>query len=160
MRRDGYALTVRSSIKLPTGDETRLLGSGAADLALGLYASGTRSMFNRPLGLSGFAGALALGDGEALPGQQRDLVPFGGIAASWWIGERLALTTQLQVQGAYLDSEVGEPGGSTTQLDVGLTFRLHSWRSYLKFAVVEDIQANATTDFGLHFALDTRCGAR
>jgi hypothetical protein len=158
-RQDGYALTVRSSLKLPTGDETKLLGSGAADVAVGLYGSGTRSMFNRPLGLTGFAGALVLGDGDVLAGQQSDVVPFGGVAAAWWIAERLALSAQVQAQGAYFDSDVDELGGSTVQLDVGLTYRQKASSSCLKFAVIEDIQADATTDFGLHFSFVARCGA-
>ncbi|NND36618.1 MAG: DUF3187 family protein, partial [Gammaproteobacteria bacterium] len=36
--RDGYALALRSSLKLPTGDDRKLTGSGAADLATALYA--------------------------------------------------------------------------------------------------------------------------
>ncbi len=156
---DGYALTVRSSLKLPTGDASKLLGSGAADLAVGLYASASRSLLGRTLGLSGFAGTMVLGEGDVLAGQQRDIVPFGGVAASWWFGERLALSAQLQAQGAYFDSDVEELGGNTVQLDVGLTYRRNGPGSCLKFAVIEDIQADATTDFGLHVSFASRCGA-
>ncbi len=155
--RHGYALTVRSSLKLPTGDETELLGSGAADLAVGLYGSSRRSLLGRSLGLSGFAGAIALGDGGVLPQRQRDVVPFGGVAASWWFAERVALSAQLQAQGAYFNSDVDELGGNTVQLAVGVTYRRKSSPSCLKLAVIEDIQADATTDFGLHFSFAPRC---
>ena len=62
------------------------------------------------------------------------------------------------MQGPYFDSDIEELGGSTAQLDVGLTSRPAGRRSCWKFAVVEDIQADATTDFALHFSVDTRCG--
>ena len=154
---DGYALAVRSSIKLPTGDDKDLLGSGAADLATGLYVSDSTSLFNRPLDMSGFAGVLLLGDGDVLPDQQKSVVPFGGIVASWQWTDRLAITTQLQAQGAYFDSDIEELGGSTTQLGVGFSYRLRGSGRCLKFAVVEDVTADATTDFALHFAIANRC---
>lgn len=156
--RDGYALALRSSLKLPTGDDSKLTGSGGVDFATGLYASDTRSLLNRPLGISGFAGALFLGQGDVLPTLQRDVVPFGGVAASWWFAERFSIAVQVQSQGAYFYSDIEELGGSTVQLDVGLTYRPASRRPCWKFAVVEDIQADATTDFALHFSVDTRCG--
>ena len=154
---NGYALTIRSSIKLPTGDDKNLLGSGAADLATGLYVSDSKSLLNRPLDLSGFAGVLLLGNGAVLPGQRKSAVPFGGIAASWQWTDHLAITTQLQAQGPYFESDVEELGASTTQLGVGFSYRLRRSGRCLKFAVVEDVTADATTDFALHFAIANRC---
>ena len=63
---NGYALAVRSSLKLPTGDAQELRGSGAADLATGLYVTNTTALFNRSLDISAFAGAILLGDGDVL----------------------------------------------------------------------------------------------
>ena len=154
---DGYAMAVRTSLKLPTGDDTDLLGSGAADLATALYVSDSKSLFNRPLDLAGFAGVLLLGDGDVLPDQQKSAVPFGGVVASWQWTDRLAITTQLQGQGAYFDSDIEELGGGTTQLGVGFSYRLRGSGRCLKFAVVEDVTADATTDFAFHFAIVNRC---
>ncbi|MBT8092479.1 MAG: DUF3187 family protein [Gammaproteobacteria bacterium] len=97
--------------------------------------------------------------GAALTTRQRDVVPFGGVSASWWFAQRIGMTVQLQKQGAYFDSDIEELGGSTTQLDVGVIFRPANRNSCWKFAVVEDIQADATTDFALHFSVDTRCSS-
>jgi len=153
----GYALTVRTSLKLPTGDEQELRGSGAADLATGLYVANTASLFNRPLGLSAFAGVILLGDGEVLGDIQESAVPFGGIAGSWQVAERFSITTQLQAQGAYFDSDIDEIGGGTVQLGVGFGYRPRGSNRCLTFAVVEDVQADATTDFALHFSFGNRC---
>ena len=114
-------------------------------------------MLNRPLGLSAFAGGLLLGDGDVLPGIQKSAVPFGGFTVSWQVMERFSIITQLQAQGAYFDSEIDELGGNTTQLGVGFSYRLRQGSRCLKFAVVEDITADATTDFALQFAFDSRC---
>ena len=145
-------LTIRSSLKLPTGDPDKLLGSGGTDFAIGLYATSNRTLFNRPLDLHGFVGGLALGDSDVLPSLQNDVVAFGGAAASWHWTERFALTTQLYGQSAYYDSDVEELGGSSMQLAVGADIALRN-RSLLRLAVVEDVSANATTDFAVHISI-------
>ncbi len=157
---DGRALALRSSLKLPTGDERELLGSGAADFALGLYASDTLTLFERDFGLSGFAGALLLGDGDVLPEIQRSTVPFAGLAATWRATERLGLTAQLYAQGQYFDSGLEEIGGKSLQLAVGGEYRIPNRRLTLLFALVEDVSANATTDFGMHFSLRASASER
>ena len=146
---DGLAVAVRSSVKLPTGDERELRGSGAADLSLALHVSDTHTLLNRDLVLSGMVGALALGDGEILPDLQRSFVPFGGAVARWQVGERFAITTQLYVQG----SDIKELGGNSAQLAVGGSVRAKNSDTLFRFAVVEDVSANATTDFALHFSV-------
>ena len=150
---NGAVVTLRSSLKLPTGDADKLLGSGATDLSLGLYIADTRTLMNRELGVAAFAGALLLGDGDVLPELQRNAVAFGGVSATWQVFDRLAVATQLYAQGAYFDSDVEELGGNTVQLAVGADYRTRGGGVLLRFAVVEDVSANATTDFALHFSI-------
>jgi len=155
---DGLAVVVRSAVKLPTGADEDLHGSGAADFSLGLYVSDLYALFERDLGLSGFAGALLLGDGNVLADIQRSAVPYAGAAAIWQATENLAITTQLYAQGAYFDSELKELGGDSIQLAVGGNYRLRRQGLVLSFAIVEDVVANATTDFGLHVSVQTAGG--
>ncbi len=61
--------------------------------------------------------------------------------------------------GVTLYEQSTSASGTTVQLDVGLTYRQKRSGSCLRFAVIEDIQADATTDFGLHFSFASRCGA-
>ena len=145
-------LAIRSSLKLPTGDTDKLLGSGGTDFAIGLYGTGTTALFDRPLELTGFAGGLALGGGDLLPELQRDAVAFGGASATWKATEKIALAAQLYGQTPYYDSDVEELGGSSMQLTAGFIF-LVGQGGLLRLAVVEDISANATTDFALHFSV-------
>lgn len=146
-------VALRATIKLPTGDTNRLLGSGATDLAIGAYIASTGTLWNRALRVSGFAGALMLGEGNILSEIQRSALPYGGIAATWQATERFAIATQLSTQGAYFDSAIEELGGDSLQLAVGGYYRLRGRESTLGFAIVEDVSANATTDVALHFAV-------
>ena len=145
-------LTVRTNLKLPTGDSDKLLGSGATDFAVGLYATSRPALFDRPLELSGFVGGLVLAAGDELPDLKKDVDAFGGVAATGhWTGG-FALTTQLYGQSPYYKSDVEELGGNSMQLAFGAEITL-SEKILLRLAIVEDVSANATTDFALHFSV-------
>ena len=162
LRRDpdgGSQVTIRSSLKLPTGDADKLLGSGGTDVSVGIYAASTTSMFSRPLMLNAFAGGLVLGSGDVLPALQRDFVGFGGASATWTATERISLAAQLYGQGPYYDSDVEELGGHSLQLSAGLALRFGA-DSLLRLAVVEDVSANATTDFAVHVSVRISGGKR
>lgn len=146
------AISIRSNIKLSTGTADKLLGSGATDFATGLYFDKSTTLMERTLGIGGFAGVLVLGGGEVLPELQRDAVAFGGLSFAWQVGERTALVSHLYAQGSYFDSDLEELGGESLQLAVGADYRTRGG-TLLRFAVVEDIAANATPDFALHFAV-------
>jgi len=158
---DDLSIALRSSVKLPTGAEDELRGSGATDFSLGLYASDRHILWKRDLDISGFAGVLLLGDGDILTEIQRSAVPYGGIAAAWWMTERFGITTQVYAQGAYFDSDLDELGGDSVQFAVGFDYRLQRPGLSLLFAIVEDIVPDATTtpDFAVHFSI-RRMGRR
>lgn len=146
-------VTIRFSVKLPTGDSDKLVGSGAADAALGVYAQDAGQLLGRELVYLGFIGVLALGDGDVLPAQQKSAVPFGGLAATWHATGRFGITAQLHAQGAYMDSDLDELGGSSIQLTVGGAYRWPGRGVALRFALVEDVISDATPDFALHFGV-------
>jgi hypothetical protein len=145
--------TLRASVKAPTGDPDKLTGSGAVDLAVGLYAGAATTVFDRRLSCSGFAGVLALGDGDVLPTLQRSAVPYAGLALRWRATARLSLATQVYAQGPYLDAALDELGGNTFQLAFGGDYRFPAQRLLLRFAIAEDIAAAAAPDFAAHLSL-------
>jgi len=142
--------TLRGAVKAPTGDPDKLTGSGAADLSLGIYGGGRTELLDRDLSYSGFIGALLLGDGDIMPGLQRSAVPYGGAALRWHATPRIALATQLSMQGSYFDANLDELGGNTFQLAFGADFRLQ--RTLVRFAIVEDVAGAAAPDFALHLS--------
>ena len=139
-------------MKFPTGDSDKLLGSGATDFATGVYFADTTRLRERALGIGGFAGVLVLGDGDVLSDLQRDAVVFGGVSLAWQFSERAALVSHLYGQGPYFDSDLEELGGESLQLAVGADYRTIGG-TLLRFAIVEDIAANATPDFAVHFSV-------
>ena len=146
-------VTLRFSVKLPTGDPDDVHGSGAVDAALGVYAQQSRQLFGRELSYMGFAGLLGMGDGDVLAEQQRSVVPYGGLAGTWHATARFGITAQLQAQGAYIDSDLDELGGSTIQLAVGGVYRWPAQGIVVDFALVEDLVSDATPDFGLYLGV-------
>ena len=150
---DGSALAIRTSVKLPTGDEDKLHGSGATDFAAGLYGSTRTTMFDRDLGLTGFIGLLSLGDGDVLPDIQESTVTFGGVAAKLQAMERLGIIVQVYAQGGYYDTTVDELGGDTFQLGIGLDYHLPKQGMTFALSIAEDPLSDATPDFAIQFSL-------
>ena len=77
----------------------------------------------------------------------------GGLASTWHATGRFGITAQLQAQGAYIDSDLDELGGSTIQLAVGGVYRWPAHGVALRLALVEDLISDATPDFGLYFGV-------
>ncbi|HSG97915.1 MAG TPA: DUF3187 family protein [Woeseiaceae bacterium] len=151
MRFGSFAL--RGSVKAPTGDAAKLTGSGAMDVSLGIHGGGTTTLWDRDLSFSGFAGVLALGDGDVMPEFQRSAVPYGGAALRWHVTQRLALATQLYAQGPYFDIDLDELGGNTFQLAFGGDYVFPRQKLLLRVAIAEDIAAAAAPDFALHLSI-------
>ena len=148
-------ITLRSGLKLPTGDEATLRGSGAVDASLGLYASDMSTFAKHNVSLTGFGGVLFLGSGDVLPEIQKQTVGFGGVAATWQLAARLDLTTQLYAQSPYFNSELSILGDSSLQVAFGGNYRWPRHHVSLSFAIIEDMFADATTDVVLHLAVRT-----
>ncbi|HNP36647.1 MAG TPA: DUF3187 family protein [Woeseiaceae bacterium] len=147
------AISLRTSIKLPTGDDKDLHGSGATDLALGLYATDSYTLWHRPIYVSGFVGVLALGDGKVLPDIQKSAVAYGGLLSNWQISTNLAAIVQLAIQSSYYDTALKEIGSESVQFAVGGEYRLPGNRLLLSFGIVEDLFSNTTPDFAVHLSI-------
>lgn len=144
-------VTVRTAVKLSTGDPEKLTGSGATDFSLGIYGSRVYTFLERDMSLSGFVGGLVLGDGDVMPELQRSFVPYGGLALRWQATDKFGLGTQLSVQGSYFDTDFDELGGSTLQFGFGADYRAGKARWRLAFA--EDIAGGATPDFAIQLSV-------
>jgi hypothetical protein len=146
-------LALHSSLKLPTGDSDRLLGSGSTDLALWLAAENNwRASLGR-CSLYAAAGMMALTDGRVLPGQQRNLVGFATLGSGWAPWESLALKVQLDGHTPfYGGSDLDELAASAAQLTLGGTLGL--WpEGWLDLGVCEDLAVSTSPDVVFHLAL-------
>ncbi len=149
----GRFLALRVTVELPTGDPDRLRGSGATDLAVSVDATDSRTLAARSVELFGQAGVLRAGEGDVLPRQQKELVPFGSLGLSWHWTDRIRLQGQLSAQGRYLASRLDPIGGTTFGLALGGSVLLRSLGLELDVALLEDLTSDATPDFGLHMTL-------
>lgn len=149
----GREFGVRAGLKLPTGDASELLGSGAADYSLAFYASDANLMSHLHTELSASVGILRLGSGDVLPEIQRDLVAFGGLAAAWHASDRLDLAAVLYAQSATYDSALDEIGDNSIQLSVGGLYELPWEGVSVSVSIIEDLFDNATTDFAFQVAV-------
>ena len=140
---------LRASLKLPTGDADKLLGSGSTDLALWLCASHRFSTAS----LYAAAGALGMSDGEVLRDQQRHVVGFGTLGAAWGPLSWLALKLQVDGHTAFYNStSLEELGGNSLQLNIGGTLG-RPGGTLLDLAVGEDLIVDTAPDVVFHLAL-------
>ncbi len=146
-------LALRTSLKLPTGDTDKLLGSGSTDLAIWLSAENLQRQGS--VGLFGSIGLLLMTDGDVLDHQHRNVAGFGSLGSAWQAFDRVAFKIQIDGHTAmYEDSRLDELGASA-QLVMGGTLELGDATS-LDLGVSEDIIVDSAPDVVFHLALRTR----
>lgn len=145
------ALSLRASLKVPSGDSSGLMGSGSTDLSL--WLTGQRDFHSAAV--FGAIGALGKTKGDILPDQQRYLVGFGSIGAGWSPFERVAFKLQLSSHTPfYKESDLPELNRLSTLLLMGGTVAL-SKSSSLDIGVSEDVAVDRSPDVAFHLALST-----
>lgn len=150
------AVALRASLKLPTGDGNRLLGSGNTDFALWFSA---KEDYKLPaLGhVSGFGGigGLVMGDGDALKGMQRTVAAFGSLGFGWSPLDWFALKVQADGHSPlYQGSGLKAVNKTSIQLVSGGTFGFGKYTS-LDIGVSEDVIVETSPDVVFHLALRT-----
>lgn len=145
-------LVGRIGVKLPTGDEQELLGSGATDLYASLDGVDQQTFSHWSLAYWTRIGILYLGEGDILADRQKDVVFFGGGGFGWSPWAPLELKAQLELQSAFYDSALEQLGDASTQITLGGSLRLaEGW--YLDGGVVEQFVTDTTPDVIFHLAL-------
>ena len=141
--RDGW--TLRGTLKLPTGDEDILAGSGEADLILtalhfrqGLFAGRAASYF--------LGGAMIeIGAPTTIEFEAEDRALAAVLGGALALGQRFGIKGQIDVNSALYDSGLEEIGQTAAQLTLGgwLAF---SERMSFEFAVSEDLHVSTSPD--------------
>jgi hypothetical protein len=107
------------SLKLPTGDDKSLFGSGAPDLALWLSGADRKLLEGWPIGGYSQLGILLMGKAEILQQEQRDYVFFGTLGGDWWFYDWLDLKLQVDLHTPFYKSRSDQLGGSAAMLTFG-----------------------------------------
>ena len=153
--RDGGSSALRFSVKLPTGDSESLLGSGSADVSLGLAADRKTLMGAERLGGYYHISATWLGAHDI--GMRRNNAFVGQVSGgmSYALTPRMSLALQAMLRSPVYDSDVSPLGDIAASLTMGVRLRLP--RNYgLALAVAEDVHPHSTPDVTFSMQLQAR----
>ena len=150
-----YRSALRFGVKLPTGDEDLLLGSGGTDVSLGLAGDwvalgdgGNLSAFYR-LNLT------YLGEPAFLSDRYEEFIGQAAAGVTWRVVPAVGLTVQANVRSPLYDSDIEMLGETSASLTFGGDVRL-SDRLSLLIGVGEDIKVGSTPDVSFQLALQYR----
>ena len=153
---DHDTLAVRTQLKLPTGESSRLLGSGSIDLALFLTGSMNRQTEWGTIGIFGSAGGMVTSDGDVLKHQRENLAGFGAAGIGWapadWINFKVQCNLNTPL---YASSSLPELGQVAALVTMGGTLKFPG-NYLLDIGVGEDIAVGTAPDVSLHLGLSKR----
>ncbi len=141
---------LQAAIKLPTGDEKRLRGSGTTDLSMIVTGADAVTLRNWGARLVWRAGMVVAGSGGPFEAERRDWVPLAGAGVERPINRRFSLKAQLDAHGGWYDSDLSAFGDHAVQLTLGAGISFA--RGRLDIAFIEDLVNDPTPDFGIHLA--------
>ena len=150
------AISLRTSLKLPTGDSQQLHGSGSTDLSLWATAGDDYKISVGHFTLYGAAGIMGMTHGDVLKEQQRNWVAFGSLGGGWSPARWIAFKVQADGHTSfYKDSDLASLDKSSIQLTVGGTLAF-SEKISLDLGVTEDVVILTSPDVVFHLALRVR----
>ncbi len=138
------------TVNIPTGDDSRLFGSGGVHVALSLSAeqhAGTRLQTFEQVTLT------HVGHMTWLNERQKRLVANGLLGATFRLSSRWQVTTQLNAHSAPYDSDI-RTLGSSVQWSLGPRYSAGRWQA--DFAITEDVAVDTAPDVQFVFQLARR----
>jgi len=151
---EGGSLSLRAAVELPTGDEGKLTGNGAADYSLGIAWERSPVQGSGRWSTHLVAGVIHFGETD-LPAV--DTREFGGwlqAGAGWRLTPRIELLGQLQAASSPVESALGAWSGSL-MLALGAGIDLGS-RYRLQLGFTEDIDVETSPDITFMLRLTRR----
>ena len=139
--------TLRVAVKLPTGDEDDLLGSGATDISVTAHYDKKPAGSNWSFFLQG--GASWLDDGEHVGDFQESFVTSFSVGAHYALRSSIELGAQIDGHTAVYDTGLDDLGRGSLQLVVGGSWIVNK-RSRFRFAVGEDLLVDTAPDVVVH----------
>ena len=149
-------LALKGAIKLPTGESSKLLGSGSTDLMLQLCGSMNSYGEWGSLGVFGSVGGLAMSGSDVLHDQHKPLAGIATLGLGWgpasWISFKVQLNGNTPL---YRDSVLDEISKSPLLLIVGGSLKFPG-EYLLDIGVAEDVAVATAPDVSFHLGLSKR----
>lgn len=151
-RSETHQRALRVSLKIPTGDADRLLGSGGYDMAVGFAGDMQRVGGNPRLAMFYRASLAHIGEPDVLANRVADYIGqlSGGLAYD--LTDRYQLNLQSTLRSAAYDSQIEKLGEASWTLTFGGNIRLNS-RTVLSLGVSEDIKVSSAPDVTFNIGL-------
>ncbi len=152
---ENRSTALRFGMKLPTGDSDELLGSGGADLSIGL-ASDVSALWGQT-NLSGFyrANVSYLGEPDFLANRYKDVVGQFSFGIAYRLHRRVDVSVQSRIRSAVYASAIENLGKTSTSLTFGAGIKMSdSYR--LVLSVGEDVNPDSAPDVSFQIALRYR----
>lgn len=148
----GSALSLHSSLKLPTGDAKQLYGSGAPDLALSAAYVRMRDANRWQYSAFFNGGLLLLGKSDLMRDIQRSSVLFGSAGIIWGTPSKIDIIVQLDGHTGFYYSALDQLSAKTVQLTVGGAINFTP-TTQLDIGVGENLFTDTTPDVLINIAL-------
>ena len=143
---------IQVGIKLPTGNQDRLTGSGATTLSTSVQLTQTHIANAKNWSWHASGGALWISGGGLLNSIKNDWVFYGSGGINWQATDNIALKMQLESHSAIYKSSTEELGHTTGQLVIGLSAKI-SQRTSIDLYFTEDAVLHSSPDIGIGFAV-------
>jgi len=143
---------LKGTLKLATGDEYLMAGSGATDFGVTLMRSRRFDVGNRPGGFFWGVGAVVLGEPKRIRFDTEPVAVVGMVGGSLKPWPRMGLKAQLDVHSALYESRLQEIGDPGVQATIG-GFRELGQRGVVEVAVNEDLAVSTSPDLVVHLTI-------
>jgi Protein of unknown function (DUF3187) len=144
-------LVVEAGVKLATGDEEMLAGSGSTDEWLTLLRSRALPQRRHPAGYYWGIGVVHAGDPKLIEFQSKAWVYTAIVGGSWQRWPRFGLKAQLDVHTPFYESPLEEIGDTALEATFGAWMQRRK-DARLEFALVEDLRVRTAPDVVLKIA--------
>jgi len=148
----GRSGQLRASLKVPTGDEFWLAGSGSADFALTWLATRRGEAWGRPGAYYWGVGGLLLGTPDIIEYDARRAGFVGLLGGGIRLWPEWGLKAQLEVHSALYESRLREIGDAGVQATIG-AWRDLGGRGVVELAINEDVAVSTSPDLVIHVNL-------
>jgi hypothetical protein len=145
------AVSLWSSLKLPTGEKEKLTGSGGTDLAI--WLSG-QQLINNPWEVFGATGLVWTQRGKVVALQRQQIVVFGNMGIDWRVLSWLSLKIQTDAHSSFYDDTSTKFLGAAMQLTAGGSLHFNP-KTVLDVAVTEDVLVDSAPDVSFLITLRT-----
>lgn len=149
---EGRDTALRLSVKLPTGDSDTLLGSGGADVSIGIATDVTELWGNAKLSGMYRANLTFLSEPEFLSTRYNQYVGQFSFGLGYVAHPSVNLKVQSRIRSALYDSDTKNLGDVSVSTTFGADFRLSN-RYQLVLSVGEDLKSGTGPDVSFQIAL-------